>query len=328
MKFTFFVMALLMSFSLAFAFPVDITYTDSSSDGKPIVADVPFDVTVLMNTNNNEVLSYNLYVTSSDARAIFTSASRGQLFSGNDLDANSGSQLRNTIYRYQVKPKVGYVGNSAAQAVSIFTLRTKISDIVPSTVELKRREMAIHADNVITPAESGVIISAINDATTTITPVLSTCGDGVVGYVDANSNGIKDTNDINEACDEGVDSDSNNKNYAAGGCSAQCTYIDLGYSCDNAQFGDRGSVCIQLSPKEFLIQKLTALIDGRCYPNCNHPTALYLAQDAVGNPAATPHITYDVQSKLDLSEKIYLLAQIGAALREFFTQTVPTTASS
>ena len=308
-------------------FPVTISYTDSSTDGKNIVADVPFDVMVLMDTSQNDVLSYNLYVTSTDARATFSSASRGQLFPQNDLDSNSGPQIDNTIYRYQVKPKVGYVGNSADKAVSIFNLRTKIPGTTASTVELKRGGTAIHADNVITPAATGASISAINDMTREITPLLSRCGDGVVGYIESGTaDGIRqEATEPEEACDEGSDGTTNqNRNNAAGGCSAQCNYIELGYNCMNTKFGDRGSICSRLLPKEFLIQKLTALINGQCYPDCQHPQALY--EDSATANTKEPRLQYirsaDEQEKLTLEQKIYMLGQMGTALSQFFSAVI------
>ncbi len=295
MKFVILLIALLASFSLVTAFPVDISYTDSSSDGKPIVADVPFEVTVMMNTNDNDVLSYNLYVTSDDARMQFTSATRRMLFSSNDLSPNSGSQSAGTIYRYQVQPKVGYVGRSFL-AQSLFTLKTILEGPAPSSVQLKREGDLIHSDNIITPAATGARVEAINDAVMMITPVLSVCGDGIVGYFDADTDGIKDAEETEEKCDGGM------------GCN-RCQYIEIGYRGTNCGFGSRNCQIEQLSPVELLREKLNALLSGECYP-ADHPDPLYCGENSINYGDFVPR------------EKSKFLGHLVAALNQFFRDSV------
>ena len=307
-----FLLVLMMSISFAAAFPVDITYTAPV----PMVADVPFTLTVNMRTNSQPVLSYNLFVTSTDTtRARFTNPSRGILFSNNLLSSNSGSLDNGATFRYQVQPHVSDVANTAT-STPLFTLQTRIPGLTATSVQLKRAGAAIHSDNAITAQAAGSSVE-ITDAPLATTPEISICGDGVVGYVDTDRDGMEDSGqEVREACDEG--STGVNNNNAPGGCSALCTYIELGYDCTNKQFGNRLSVCRPIPPKDFLIQKLTALIQGQCYPYCTHPAALYKSATSTN-----PHLTYDATTgKLDPSEKIYMITQIGVALREFFGQVV------
>lgn len=302
----------------------DITFTVPT----PVVYDVPFTAVVNLNTNGVAIIDYDLSVGSTDNRISFgaglTRADTFQFVPGL-------SGLFSTYYRVRTETN----GNTLiGTANNLFTL-TNVN--IENKIDNDRTQLTL----LTTPqrsvtAEPGSTITSVNPVSSSlIQPQLSTCGDGVVGYVDNGAdagpgtanNGRRDGTEPYEACDEGSDA-SGNKNLASGGCAAFCNYIELGWDCTNKEFGDRLSVCPKIPPKVFLIQKLTALINGQCYPQtfpvCTHPAALYVNTDAAGNPTIpiSPRLTYDAQSKLDPSEKIYMIAQIGAALREFFTETI------
>jgi cysteine-rich repeat protein len=142
----------------------------------------------------------------------------------------------------------------------------------------------------------------------TVNPLDSTCGDGVVGPLPTGITAYYGGG--NEQCDD------NNKDNGDG-CSSDCNYVEVGYTCSRTNFGDRLSSCNLLAPRALLIGKLTALINGQCYPDCQHPGALY-KNTATNSPA----ITYDNGGKLSPQEKINLLVQVGTALHAFFSQVV------
>ncbi len=302
---------------------VDIRFTLADAAVNPdiansVVADVPFSTMASMNTNGINILSYNLYVTSNNPLLRYSGAIRGELFPQNDLDANNGPQDGGITYRYQVKPKVGYDAN-AAEFRSLFTLAAQVEGLGPAVISLKTNPQTIHPDNVVTPSEAGRS-AQIRQEALAVQPVLSRCGDGVVGYYDDGAaggilnNGIKDGGEKDEACDDGntVGSSADEK-YASkkDGCSSDCRFVDIGYQCSNTQFGSRRSVCAPIPPKQLLIEKITALVGEECYPNQYHPGAFYCQE-------GMPQYLFDVQGTWNAGRKIYFLSQITSALQEYF----------
>ena len=302
-----------LSYSLPVA-PVGV------ANAPQVVADVPFTLTVNMNTNGQELISYNLYVTSDDSRAVLDTPHRGILFPNNLLSSDSGSIDSNHQYRYQVIPLVGYTASNHA-VESLFTLNTKIPGVAQTNLQLKRDGATVHRDNVITPQAAGTTVT-IGDTPLSVTPALSRCGDGIVGYVDTNNNGVRDTGEVQEACDDGNNVGSTlSDNYVVSrdGCSTDCLVVDLGWDCAQKGFGDRittGAACSRISSHEFFISKISSLARGECYPNCNHPAAMYATQ------AKQAVFTHDGNGKLPPDKRIPFIVEVGRALQEFLRDSI------
>lgn len=237
----------------------------------PIVKDVPFYADLEMASQNEDVARIQLYVTSTGKNVDFLSSSLGIVWLSTST-VNQNEQLDSgKVWKYNVGPK-GAVNDKTTSGTfkRVITIRaqTRVDDTLALTTTTP-------PDNIIAHYPDGASLG-INLATSAMATVSSTCGDGVVGYLDGNTLGIKDGNDANEACDEGKDGSENNKNAAVGGCSADCKYIELGYSCTNTGFGERNSVCSPLPAADFFLAKMTVLLKTKtCYPTNDHPAKLY-----------------------------------------------------
>ncbi len=291
-------MALMMVVSLAAAQTADFNFVVPT----PIIYDVPFDVQLQVNTDGEEFIDYDLSVGSTSGQVTFSSGLR-RADPFQFVESLSGPH-GGASYRVRTETN----GNTMTTSVltTLFTLTNiKFQGTAPAAsftlLPLPQRS--------ITPATSGRTFTITAPDSISITPQLSSCGDGVIGYIDANNNGIEDLGEKREACDTAVSG-------GADGCSAACDYINLGWKCTNTDFGSRNSVCTQLTPQQFFLEKTTALINAECYPKAEHPDALYCKEDG------TPTLSYDPAGKLSLAEKINLIAQVGTALKNFFTAIV------
>ncbi len=298
------VVVVFMCATVVVAEEVVVSYSTST----PTVADVPFPLVVNLNTKGLPTLSYNLFLSSTDGKIVYLGAGKGSLFSLNDIAASSAID-GGKVYRFQVKPKVGYDGTSS-QSTSLFVANTQLAGLQKSSVQLKMDGAKIHGDNGVTPSAAGKKAD-ISQTVLEITPVLSSCGDGVVGYIDTDKNGIFDKDkEKAEACDI--------KLPGGDGCSVGCTYIKKEYrvkgfetlakksSCD---FGSYNCGLDKLLPRELFKAKVTALVDGSCFPYDEHADAVY-CEKGVGRTKPGE------DGKLTLKQKIDLIAQLGTALRE------------
>lgn len=304
------------------------TATISYVPDTPVILDVPFNIHLSMNADAN-VKNVKLYSRAGD-NLVFEQP----LFRGGDYWLSQVTQVDNRLleldklWLFSVGPAGS--ANTAAGTRKVATIKGRIKGLtggIPNTGAVSldannagNMEVGIFPQGTFTISGGNAV---------TINTQLSSCGDGVVGYIDDSAgggtkdNGIKDGTEANEACDEGKDGLGNDKNVAVGGCSADCKYIELGSDCSNKQFGERNSVCAKIPAKEYFLVKLTALFNAQCYPLttpiCTHPQALYkdTNKDAT-NPM--PKIAYNSDGKLSLDEKIYLVAQVSAALREFLAE--------
>jgi hypothetical protein len=296
---------LLLSLVNAAEFPATFSFTTSPM----IVYDVPFLVNLNVETAGQSYIDYDLTVQGTNN--IFTFATG--LNRRDDFTFNSDlSKANGAFYRVRVDTNGKLLG-----AGKVFTLsKVKLSG-VDSTDSLSLGG----SNNKLTHPTAG------NSYTITTTPLqvsgaLSICGDGVVGYIDDNANGVKDTGETNEACDT---------HYWANGvltpnpteaCAASCTYIDADHkiSGGNCGFGSYNCQLLKKDPKEILLQKFEALIYGKCYPlgsttgDCSHPSAYN--SKSQGN-------TFVPNSKslsLESSDKINVIRAISTLLVNYFIE--------
>ena len=283
--FTLFTLFLILLSTVAFA--ADIQFVIPSI----VVSDVPFPTTVQMKSTD-AVARIQIYTTSKDKNILFTSAGQGSWLTGSLLNNNqalNGGQE----WWYNIGPK-GSVNDQSGNYKHVLVIYGKTIKV--DTLKLR------NTDNLIAKYPDGSSLSlTVNQLI--VNPVLSKCGDGVVGYIDTNQNGVKDANEQVEACDEGV-------NQGKGGCAVDCTYIQLGYKGSNCGFGSYSCVVSQMPPREFFLAKITALVNGVCYPDNNHPQKLYCNNNGEG--ITKP----DSNNKLSIQQQSYLVAQMATALRD------------
>ena len=274
----------------------------------PVIYGVPFAAEVQVDSDNINFIDYDLSVGSSSNRVSFSAAQLSRADPFQLAAALSGSPGGGASYRVRTETNGNVMSSSAA--TRLFTLSNLYLSGQEGT-DANGLELLFSATSQsITAAQSGTTFTLQPEESMSFSPEISVCGDGVVGYADTNSNGIEDEGESREACDDGngVDKD---------GCAAQCDYVELGWECRNTEFGQRQSECTKLQAREFLIQKVTALVNGECYPDCAHPQALYLDDADARRADRQPRLQYQ-NGQLDTQQKIYLIAQLGAALNEFF----------
>lgn len=233
-----------------------------------VIFDVPFSVQLQVHTEGEEFIAYDLSVGTDTQQATFGNGlSRGDSFLLNALTQNNGQS-----YRVVTDTNGNVMKTSAPTTLLTFTdVRFQGTGTGGTFILLAQPRKIIHST-----AGKSYTLSLIDSSI--ITPSLSTCGDGVVGYDDANSNGIKDSGETNEACDDGNDAGSSSAdNYAANkdGCSADCKVIDIGYACTNTAFGSSNSACTKMDKVELFRTKMNAFFAGQCFPNTSHPGRIY-----------------------------------------------------
>ena len=216
--------------------------------------------------------------------------------------------------------------SKSSEYKNLFSVNTMLSgDKVTDTFTIKDTPRSLGA------ASSGIAFQVVaDDGSTSIPGVsvqshLSTCGDGYLGYQDLNGNGIQDTNEPNEVCDDGPSKNSNSPDEDGKGC-FQCQYIKIGYkSTGNCGLMSQNCHTTAANPQEIFIGKLNALTHGTCYPtDPAYPTPLYC--DVTTH---TPVLQYDSNTgKLsgttsDINhQKTFLVVQVTAALIEYFQKLI------
>ena len=68
----------------------------------------------------------------------------------------------------------------------------------------------------------------------------------------------------------------------------------------------------RLPARAYFIDKITALTNGQCYPNNAHPQRMYCKADGTAELPET--------GNLDRPQRIYFLAQLGAAVAELLSE--------
>ncbi len=282
---------LLAPWALAETGDADVGFTFPT----PVVYDVPFPMDVQVNSHNVQFIDYDLSVGSDNNKAIFTAGlSRADNFQF--VSSLSGPQGNGATYRVRTETNGNtFTSNQAKRLFSLSNVKFTGIQQGGSKIVLKS------APQKTVTAVPGSTITAVNGVDSVlITPSLSTCGDGVVGYFDADSDGVKDTNEKEEACDTGA--------VQVTGCHA-CEYIEIGYKGTNCWFGSGLCVVDKMDARELLREKLNALLSNQCYPNAQHPDKLYC--DSTG--------TFEVDyANFGPATKISLIAKIAAALTQYF----------
>ncbi|GEM_PF-3251765 len=237
-----------------------------------VASDVPFAVQVQVDTSGVNAIDYDLSVGTDKGVGIF-GAGLNKNDSFNLVNALSGPQ--DTGVTYRVRTETNGKTYKSAGPQSLFTLSNVklLSDGTGSTFVLKDSPQ-----KTMTPAPGEALASVIGQASSAVTVEPSVCGDGIVGYVDANNNGKFDQGEVKEACDTKLE--------GGQGCSADCTYIDAGYKIKGTKSLVEKTVCDfasttcgleQLQPRERLLAKLNAIFNlpqdgsGNCFPYKGHP---------------------------------------------------------
>lgn len=272
-----------------------ITYTtENQAAGLPIVPGVPFIIHANMQITpaTANVKSLKLYTKSTGGVTLLSGNYRGPGTWLSSITPDDDGPVSSTLWLYALSP-TGDVESSA-------TVK-RITNIRASAASSGTVDVDSSAQNEIGKAPSGTF--SLTSTALSVSPTTTRCGDGVIDF------------SAGEICDD---------QGAANGCSNTCTYVELRYSCSNTGIlQNLKSTCTRLEAKAYLVAKLTALFNAQCYPLttpiCTHPQVLYNAtnKDATNS---VPRIAYDSDKKLSLDEKIYLVAQVSAALREFLAE--------
>jgi len=280
---------------------------------KPVVYDIPFSVNVLADTKDFPkdkppitvpILEYGVTVTSDTSKALFQSHSKSDPAT---LNAKTGSLDTNTKYRVFTDSS----GNSWTPA-TLFTVGVKFTG---KPIDEKGTKIILDAKapvgHFFTPAtgKGSPFNSIISTDSELILPQLSQCGDGVVGYVDTNINGIKDAGEAEEACDsaDGKNTDDVTKVVKC----VDCKYVAIGYQPVNCGFGSYGCTIKKMTSQELFLARITALVNKACYPDANHPAAEFCKDKKP--------IEYYTDNKIEGERKLEFIVQVGRILKEFFT---------
>lgn len=280
-------------------FAVADTATLTYSIPGPVVSDVKFDINLQMNADNN-VKNIKLYTKSGSSRVDFITATRADWLT--NMPAPDVRLLdSNKVIFYSVGPD-GSKNQSAANK-KVATITAKIKGIAGDTILLdtsRANEVGIYPQGTFSLSGGGAV---------PVTPALSACNDGVVGYFDNGTtadstkvnNGIKDTGEKDEVCDKKLFD-------GVTGCSDNCTYIKIDWTCPN-QPGDVYTSSKKCTKKDSLdafvdrIKKILAKTGSHCYPDDTHPNKVYCDLNTL--PAALKKTTQ--------------IGHVAAALAAFFT---------
>ncbi len=285
------ILALLVASALASAVNsnADITFVVPT----PVVYDVPFGVDVMVNSGNAAFIDYDLTVGTSDDRATFGAAiSRGDSFQY--VPALSGPQGGGNTFRVRTETNGNTYSSNAAQRLFLLSdVAFKGKPDVESGSRIVLKDAPLQQITAAPGVAAFIIQGHDSDL---ITPVLSACGDGVIGYFDADGNGRKDAGEAEEKCE------------GAAGCHV-CQYVEIGYKATNCGFGSRNCVIQAMEKKDLAVGKFTALMNKECYPDCDHPNALYKDIKAL----------YTGEGKLPAAQRVNFIVQVGLALRDYIS---------
>lgn len=287
-----FLVVLLSSITLVMAAApqAKVTFTVPTA----VVYDVPLGVNVNLDTHGAQFIDYDIVVTTDTQKALFNSHSGGAFT--NELSL-TGVKEGGISYRY-------YTNTDGTTLVKTGDTLFTLTGVKFTPASIGDTRFTLQSGKVTPP--TGEAFEVTSEASMVVKPQLSVCGDGVVGYEDINRNGVKDAEDNPEACDEGV-------NQGKGGCADDCTYVTLGYIGNNCGFGSYSCMVTALSAREFFLQKITALINGECYPNNVHPERMYCDDTGVGRTSSVDGIT------ISGNQQVYMIAQMATALNDLFT---------
>lgn len=314
-----FVLSLLVVLPIIFADHTNTNAPDKSALLKAqfvvsqpkVVYDIPFDVVLNVDTGDKTLVQYKLKATSSDTKAtLFSSYS--------DLS------------KFSIQPDTKLEGSSMVVAYTIPDASVKFNSKTLAKLGqfngLNVKGKVTNPINIISdPAYSLTKFTALaTDASAftvqwegfkSFTPEFSKCGDGVVGYLDgydaatqkvdeAKMNGIKDNNEPNEACDPSTDA---NKEKCV-----NCNYVAIGYIPVNCGFGSYSCTIKKMNSKELFLARVTALVNGNCYPDATHPAAEFC------DLTTKKPTSYYTDGKIDGEKKLEFIIQFGRILKEFF----------
>ena len=271
------IIPLLLLFFAPLAIAADADFTFSIPE--KIVYDVPFPVQLHVNSHGVSFIDYDLSVGTNNGKALFSPGvqrvDQFQLVGG-----LSGPQENGLYYRVRTETN----GNTLATAApsNLLTLsNVRVSGTLDCGFTFILRSVP---QKMLTAAQSGVDFTITSQDSTVVIPQLSLCGDGVVGYVDSNQDGIKQSSENNEACDPAL--------LGGDGCSADCRYIKSThkiqgqtslaskFACD---FGSRDCTLQPLLAQDRLLAKLNAIFNipadvsdqkPSCFPYVGHPDAI------------------------------------------------------
>jgi len=265
-----------------------------------IIKDVPFPVTVKLNSQGEQVSRIQLYLTSTDKNVKFLKSKGLAMLSASTVNQNELKEEGN-IWWYNVGPKGDLTGASEVP-LAVITVEAK-------TTASKAVLTLTDKDNKIYVFKKGDAVVNIPKGGYTITPQLSQCGDGVVGYFDTNTNGIKDAGEAEEVCDsaDGKNTDDVTKVVKC----VDCKYVAIGYQPVNCGFGSYGCTIKKMTSQELFLARITALVNKACYPDANHPAAEFCKDKKP--------IEYYTDNKIEGERKLEFIVQVGRILKEFFT---------
>ncbi len=322
--FLFVLIACLFVMPMAFASDAQISYTLVNT---PVVYDIPFKLNVLTTTTDAAkavpILEYGVTVTSDSGQALFLSHIK---YDPATQNAKTGPLNANAKYRVFTDSS----GNSWIPN-PLLTLNVKFTGI-PATGE-KGSKIILDAKpevgHFFTPAtgQGTPFTSIMSTDSALITPVLSTCGDGVVGYVDVNKDGkyVPADGDVAEVCDT--------KLPGGEGCSDGCTYIKKEYRVKadvdinpatppktlgehkSCVFGSYSCSLEALPARDLFLAKVGALLDGKCFPYNEHKDADYCE-------GGKPMLVLTPDGKVKSEDRVFVISRIGAALTDLFNSII------
>lgn len=285
-----------------------------------VVSDVPFSITVQVDSAGVKFVDYDLTIGTDKQNVLFDSGfakfdpfkqvSAGELATGPTVGGKT--------YHVRTDQTGALYGGSLSNLFLLSSVR------LPFEASGSKFVVAGGVKDAFTPGQSGVSLSVVKKESAAVTVVKSSCGDGVVGYVDGDNNGLFDkSKEQQELCDIKY-FDVQNKLVDNPGCKAGCLGINKEYRVSGFLSGnvpiktltekkkcDLGSNCIleKLKPRELFKSKVDALVEGTCFPYNEHADADYCDKGVGRTKPGT-------DGKLILKQKIDLVAQVGVALRE------------
>lgn len=286
-----------------------------------IVYGMPFNVRFKINTHDREFAGYDFTFSSEGKKIDFSSAS-ASLSNGNFESSGTFTGSKDSGKSYRVKASTKSVSDKSSSLATIFTLNnlkfTGVATGSSSKITLTMmRDSSLGIEGpIIDPGlnePKELVFSAAASESSLIEPLLSSCGDGFVGYVDPSPATGDPSGKTWEKCDDGNMAGSAAPSYITDqdGCSSDCSILDMDYTCSGTGAWQRTS-CSPLSPKQIMGGKFSALLQGNCYPE-GHPAALYCdAGKGRTNTASNAN-------KFTLSQKTYFMSQLATALLKFFT---------
>ncbi len=278
-----------------------------------VVYNIPFIVTVNVDSSSQPFIDYDFTIGSVDNKVIFESGVTER--AGFDLVTSlSGPQDSNKNYRVRTK-----TNGETYTGPAIFNLNKVLFKGIANNKD--KFVLKSGPQKTLTHATTGNSFTTITSSPSEeLVPAISDCGDGVLGYDDVNDNGIfESSTEVIEYCDDAR---------VVGGCSNTCDYVELTYDCGSTVnsaknqegFGYVKTVCTEMPPKDLLLKKLTALINGVCL---NGDFVEVAGASYNCNARGDVAIAY-ANNKLTVAQKVEMVKEMAIALHEFFDAVVVT----